>query len=91
MDTTYISGFIQGVIAALIIGFVLRRMSKASSTMKQRNKPLDTFPDAAQPKLTPAGIVWKSTLAMLQWFFWLIILLVFIAAMLWSLRGVLMI
>lgn len=75
MDTTYISGFVHGFFAAVVIGYIVGRMSKASSTIKQRSKPLDTFPDAAQPKLTPAGIVWKSTLAMFTWFFWLLVLI----------------
>ena len=56
-------------------------MSKASGTIKQRSNSLDTFSEASRPKLTPASIVWKSTIATLVWFFWLLVLISFIIGM----------
>lgn len=81
MNANYVSGFAHGFIAAVIICYVVGRMSKASGTIKRRRKPLDTFPDAAQPHLTPAKIVRESTLAMLAWLFWLIILVITVILM----------
>jgi hypothetical protein len=89
MDTNYVSAFVHGVFVGVVIYFIVGRMNKAYGTIKQRNKSLDTFPDAARPKLTPSGIVWKSTVAMIVWFIWLAALIVFIAITLWSLKGVL--
>lgn len=76
MDANYMSGFLHGFFAAMAIGFVLGQMSRASNTWKQKNKPLDTFPDAMQPNTTPAKIVRKSNVATFLWVFWLFVLLI---------------
>jgi len=76
MDINFIRGLFYGVTITAIIGFVLGRMGKAMGTFKQRNKPLDMFPDAIQPKTTPAKIVRQSTQAIFAWAFWFLVLLV---------------
>jgi len=76
MDNDFSLGLIYGGIATGIICFILGRIREAMKKMGDRNRPLDTFPDAAQPRLTPAGIVRKSTLAMFSCVFWIIILVV---------------
>jgi hypothetical protein len=81
MESNFALGFICGFVSAGIIGFIWGQIGKASSTIKQRNRPLDTFPDASQPHLTPAGIVWKSTKARVMWVFWVFVLLFFIIFM----------
>jgi hypothetical protein len=81
MDIRFISGFLHGAIFIVIIGLLLELMNKASGTIKQRNQTLDRFSEASRSKLTPAKIFWKSIWAMFVWFFWLLILLAFIAVM----------
>ncbi len=87
MDISFIKGFIYGAIFIAIIGSILRRMSKAGGTIKQRNQTLDKFSDASRSKLTPAKIVLKSTWAIFAWFLWLLALIAFIVVMVKVVQG----
>jgi hypothetical protein len=69
-------GIVYGFILAGIIGFLLNRIRHARARTGQMRQPLDTFPDAAQPGLTPLGIVRKGTCSMFACAFWLVLLLV---------------
>ena len=75
MNIDLIRGIFYGVVFTVFIGFVRDQMKKARGTIEKRNKPLDTFPDAAQPHLTPAKIVRESIWARIKWFLWLLLLI----------------
>jgi len=77
----FIKGFIYGATFIVFIGLILGRMKKARSTIKQRNKPLNKFPEADQPNLTPAKIVRKSVWAVFEWIFWILVLTAFVVLM----------
>ena len=90
MNFNFIKGFLYGAVFIVFIGLIWGQMSKARNTIKKRNKPLDTFPEADQPNLTPAKIVRKSLWAMFAWIFWLLILAAFILLMAVIVEGELM-
>lgn len=69
-------GFLYGVVTAVLLCFVWNKMQKARTDMGQKNRPLDTFPDANQPNLTAGGIVRKSFISMLAFFLWMLIFVV---------------
>jgi len=71
-DFTY--GFVYGFISAGVIGFILGKVRECRGKMGQRNKYLNTFPDAIQPKMTPTGIVRSSILSMFACLFWVLAL-----------------
>ena len=69
-------GVIYGFILAGIIGFLLNRIREGRASAKRMRQPLDTFPDAFQPRMTPIGIVLKGLIGILACSFWLFVLLV---------------
>ena len=78
-DFTY--GYVYGFVSAGIIGFIMGRVREARGKMGQRNRPLDTFPDASQPKMTAADIVRNSILSMFTCIFWVLVLIATIVIM----------
>ena len=65
-------GWQYGLVWAFVFGFTLRRIGDARRARGARNRPLNTFPDAAQPGLTPHNIVRGSRLATVAFVFWII-------------------
>lgn len=61
VDPTFLKGFVFGTIAATVILILLAKMRLNWSAMAQTRKPLDSFPEAVQPYLTPVGIVRKGS------------------------------
>ncbi len=57
MADTFRCGFVYGIIAAGILGFILNNIRTSLRERNLAHRPLDTFPDASQPNLTAAGIV----------------------------------
>jgi nitrate reductase gamma subunit len=76
MQNNFYNGLVFGFIAAGLIGLILNRIREARARMGQRNRPLNTFPDAIQPRMTPASIVRNSLLATFSCVFWIIVLVV---------------
>ena len=72
-DNQILCGIGYGFIAAGILGFILVQLRASRIRMGQANRPLDAFPDASQPGLTPAGIVWSSRFGMFTCILWAII------------------
>jgi hypothetical protein len=77
-------GFVYGFVSAGFIGFVFGQIQKAKGSIGQRNRPLDTFPDASQPKMTAASIVRKSIISMFACLFWILILVATLALIIWA-------
>ena len=67
-------GWQYGFVCAFVLGFTLRRIRDARAAMGARNRPLDTFPDAGQPRSTPSIIVRNSRRATVAFVFWIIAL-----------------
>jgi len=65
-----------GFIWAFVLGFTFDRIRANRAAMRARNRPLDTFPDAAQPGSTPGTIVRNSRRAGFLYIFWIIMLIV---------------
>jgi len=65
-------GWQYGLVWAFVFGFTLGRIRGARAAMGARNRPLATFPDAAQPGLTPHNIVRNSRRAGVAFIFWII-------------------
>ena len=65
-------GWQYGLVWAFVFGFTLRRIRDARAAMGARNRPLDTFPDAAQPRSTPINIVRNSRRGVVFFIFWII-------------------
>jgi hypothetical protein len=76
MLDTFKCGFLFGILAAGFLGLVLVQIREARMRMGRQYQSLDTFPDAFQPHLTPAGIVRSSIAAMFTCLFWVAVLLV---------------
>jgi hypothetical protein len=74
-------GALCALVAALIVGFIGGQIREAR--LKQRaDRPLDTFPDASQPDLTPARICREHQEAAASQLFWTIILIITVIAFL---------
>lgn len=65
-------GWRYGLVWAFIFGFTLGRIRAARAAIGARNRPLDTFPDAGQPRSTPGVIVRNSRIATFSFIFWVI-------------------
>ncbi len=76
MGDQFNCGIMFGIISAGILGIIFSKIRETRTKMGARNRPLDTFPDAAQPKLTAAKIVGGSIFSMFSCAFWWIVLLV---------------
>lgn len=76
MQDTFVCGLMYGFFAAGIIGFILNQIRSASREMGASHRPLDTFPDSAQPNLTASKIYWKSFFASISCVIWVIILII---------------
>ncbi|MBM3143999.1 MAG: hypothetical protein FJ010_03305 [Chloroflexi bacterium] len=74
-DLLFCSGTIFGLIVAFLVGFISLKLRDSRMKMGQKNRPLDTFPDASQSSMTPSSIYWKSQKASISWTFWLIVLI----------------
>jgi hypothetical protein len=70
VEPLFCRGFAIGFLAAGIIGFILVQIRANRAKMGMMYKPLDTFPDAAQPHLTPIGIVRKGSCSCFYFLFW---------------------
>ena len=81
MQPEQVQWFFIWFVCAGIIGFLFNRIRVANASFGQRNRPLDTFPDAAQPGLSSARIVRRSFGGLLSCIFWLMILVGFIVGL----------
>jgi hypothetical protein len=77
---SFCCGIAYGFIAGGIIGSVLRQIREAHTKMGLKNRSLDSFPDAAQPKLTSSGVVSTSQQATARYVMWIFFLIVFAVA-----------
>lgn len=75
-QNSFCCGSLYGFIAAGIIAYILVQLREARGQMGQKNRPLDTFADASQPRMTASGIVNTSRQAMLRYVMWTFVLLV---------------
>ncbi len=64
-------GATYGLFIAILFGGISRQIRDNRTKMKAQYRPLDTFPDAAQPNLTPKGIVRSSLWGTLGCIFWI--------------------
>lgn len=79
---TFCAGSLFGFIVAWIMGLILGQIRGAQTRMGTQDRALDRFPDAAQPTLTPAGIVTDSRDARWAVFVWTLILFIFVGLVL---------
>ena len=70
----FLSGFWFGFISCIVFCFTLGRISRNRGRRGERNRPLDTFPDAAQSDLNAAQIFRRSRRAWLFFIFWILVL-----------------
>ena len=77
-EGAFFGGVIYGVIVAGVLGFIWNQIRAARIESGKMYRTLDTWSDAQQPNLTPAGIVRKSMLSRLGCIFWF--LMFFLAA-----------
>jgi len=77
-------GFFYGFVSAVVLGLVWNQVQKARGSIKQMSKPLDTIPDAYQPKTTSWGVVKKSVLSLFSLVFWLPVLMSLVVVIFWS-------
>jgi hypothetical protein len=75
---TFCAGTLLGFVVAGIIGLILDRIREARGRARAQDRPLDTFPDATQPNLTPAGIVRTSQEAQFTLIALILILIIFL-------------
>jgi hypothetical protein len=78
-DFTY--GYVYGFVSAGILGFFLGQIREARNKVRQINRPLDTFADASQPKMTAGGIVISGIRSVLTCLFWVLLLIATIVIM----------
>ena len=83
MQACFDWGFFYGFVSAVILGLILGRIQKAKGNIGQKNRPLDTFPDAFQPKTTPWSVVKKSIFSMIAWLFWALLFIALFIAICW--------
>jgi hypothetical protein len=76
MEDKFYVGFVYGLMVGGILGYILSNIRAARTKMGTKNRPLDSFPDAIQPNLTPAKIVRNSRMAMFSCIFWFGLLIV---------------
>jgi high-affinity Fe2+/Pb2+ permease len=79
---TFCAGTLLGFVAAGIIGLILDRIREARGRARAQDRPLDTFPDAMQPNLTPVGVVRASQQAQFTLIAWILILIIFVGLVL---------
>ncbi|MBT3187805.1 MAG: hypothetical protein HN736_01250 [Anaerolineae bacterium] len=72
----FLHGFLLGIGSAFVFGFLSKRVQGYRGKIGKKNKPFDTFPDAAQPKLTSAKVYRESSWARIWLVFWFIVLLI---------------
>lgn len=77
---SFCCGIVYGFIAGGIIGLTFHQIREARTKMGLKNRPLDNFPDAAQPKLTSSGVVSTSQQATARYVMWMFFLIVFVMA-----------
>jgi len=75
---SFCCGLVYGFIAAGIIATVLGHIREARVKMGLKNRPLNNFPDAAQPGMTSSGVVNTSQQAMFRYVMWTIALIVIV-------------
>lgn len=80
-ENNFLVGGLCGFIAAGCLGVILTQMRVARTKMGLKDKAMDNFPDAAQPKLTPSSVVNTSHQAGLELMFWFVILIILIGVM----------
>lgn len=81
---TFLSGVFCGLGIAGIIGTIAARIREARTRAAHQGRPLDNFPDSAQPKLTPVGIVSDSRAAQWEMVVWWLVLIGFISLLLYG-------
>jgi len=75
--TSFLAGGVCGGMVVAIFALLLNLIRVAQVKAGAASRSLASFPDAAQPGLTPAGIVAASHAATLQIFLLLILLFLF--------------
>lgn len=78
MKEVFLTGYVIGFLSAGFIGVLIGRIRFNRTRMGERRRPLDTFPDALQPNLTPIGIVRRSIGAMVSCLIFVVFLIIFI-------------
>lgn len=81
LDGKFICGAIYGFIAAGILGYILGNIRSSRTQYNAQYRPLDTYPDAAQPNLNAARIVAGSWRGFFGCIFWSVILVLVIVAL----------
>ena len=69
-------GLVFGFVSAIVFCLTRDQIKANSAKMKARNRPLDTFPDAAQGNLTVAKIHRQSRVGRILHLLWIVVLLV---------------
>jgi hypothetical protein len=77
---SFCCGTMYGLIVGGIIGLTLHQIREARTKMGLKNRPLDNFPDAAQPQMTSSGVVNTSQQATVRYVMWTFFLIVFVVA-----------
>ncbi len=71
----YNNGLVFGLISGFIFCLTLKKFFESRRNIGARNRPLNTFPDAAQGNLTAAKINRQSRMGKISIVFWLFILI----------------
>jgi hypothetical protein len=80
LDGRFICGVIYGGIAVGVLGIILNNIRASRAQYNAQYRPLDAFPDAAQPGLNAARIVSGSWRGFFGCLFWSVIFLIVLAA-----------
>jgi hypothetical protein len=85
----WLCGFFYGVLVAGILGRIFQEIHAANMRRGDMHRPLDTFPDANQPRLTAFGITRTSCFGYFGCLFWIVVF-IFIAYVLYRISPVVM-
>ncbi|MBT3313852.1 MAG: hypothetical protein HN390_04485 [Anaerolineae bacterium] len=69
-------GLVFGFVSAIVFYFTLRQISANRGRIGARNRPLNTFPDAAQENITAAQINRQSRVGRILHLFWIVVFIV---------------
>jgi hypothetical protein len=79
--TSFLTGSFCGFVVGGMIGWILFQIQQAKVKAGAKDRSLDKFPDAAQPTLTPGGIVDSSGQAAFTVALWTLLLLLLIGGL----------
>ncbi len=78
MQDPFQCGFVTGLIFALIFGFISGRIREGFARRGDMFRPMNTFSDAVQPRLTAFGVYIRGLLGIVGCLFWVLILSLFL-------------